>query len=104
MVPDSWEHEFIMEQAPHKPAQNLSKKHRRATAALEFILVTILSGSIFYEYLHNAFIQSYVKNAIETNAPILQFALPVGLGISCCNLERADSNKHEIWRCSTPTC
>jgi len=68
-----------MEQAPNKPAQNLSKKHRRATAALEFILVTILSGSIFYEYLHNAFIQSYVKNAIETNAPILQFALPVGL-------------------------
>ena len=68
-----------MEQAPNKTPQNLSRKHGRATAALEFILVTILSGSIFYEYLHNAFLQSYVKNAIQSNAPILQFALPVGL-------------------------
>src|SRR5712692_5264895 len=68
-----------MEQAPNKTTQNLSRKHGRATAVLELILVTILSGSIFYEYLHNAFLQSYVKNAIESNAPILQFALPVGL-------------------------
>ena len=68
-----------MEQAPNKTTQNLSKKHGRTTALLEFLLVTILSGSIFYEYLHNAFLQSYVKNAIQSNAPILQFALPAGL-------------------------
>ena len=68
-----------MEKAPNKTAQNLSRKHGRATAVLEFILVAILSGSIFYEYLHNAFLQSYVKSAIQSNAPILQFALPVGL-------------------------
>jgi hypothetical protein len=68
-----------MEQAPNTSTQNLSRKQVRATALLEFILVTILSGAIFYEYLHNAFLQSYVKNAIQSNAPILQFALPVGL-------------------------
>lgn len=59
---------------------NKTKGHRhgKAVALLEFVFVAILSGSIFYEYLHNAFLQDYVKNAIESNASILQFAVPVG--------------------------
>jgi len=68
-----------MDENSTTPVSKPRRKHGRATAFLEFVLVTILSGSIFYEYLHNAFIQSYVRNAVETNAPILQFALPVGI-------------------------
>ncbi len=73
------EHGFMMEENSVSPASKPKKKHGRVTALLEFVMVTILSGSIFYEYLHNAFLQSYVRNAVQTNAPILQFALPVGL-------------------------
>jgi len=68
-----------MDRTSNNASQTQSRKHGRATAFLEFVLVAILSGSIFYEYLHNAFVQSYVRNAIESNAPILQFALPVGV-------------------------
>ena len=59
-------------------SQGQKRKHRKASALLELVLVAILSASTFYEYLHNAILQSYVKSAIESNAPILQFALPVG--------------------------
>ncbi len=73
------EYGFMMEENSGSPASKPKRKHGRAAAFLEFVFVTILSGSIFYEYLHNAFIQSYVRNAVETNASILQFALPVGV-------------------------
>ncbi len=73
------EHGLMMEENSGSSASKSKRKHGRVTALLEFVLVTILSGSIFYEYLHNTFLQSYVRNAVQTNAPILQFALPVGL-------------------------
>lgn len=60
-------------------SQVKTKSHGKAYAALELIFVFILSGSIFYEYVHNTSLQSYVRNAIQSNTPILQFALPVGV-------------------------
>ncbi len=55
------------------------KRHSRAVFLLELVAVTALSGWIFFEYLHNVSLQDYVKNAIESNATILQFAAPVGV-------------------------
>jgi hypothetical protein len=68
-----------MENATEKSGQKRGRKHGKTIALLEFVVVAILSGSTFYEYLHNALLQSYLKTAIESNAPILQFALPVGV-------------------------
>jgi hypothetical protein len=67
-----------MEKSANMEGQEQSRRHGRAKALLELVLVAVLSGSTFYEYLHNAVLQSYVKNTIDSNAPILQFALPVG--------------------------
>jgi len=55
------------------------RKHGRAVALLEFVLTAVLSGSIFYEYMHNSLLQNYLRNAISSNAPVLQFALPVSV-------------------------
>ncbi len=52
--------------------------HSKAKFLSELFVLTVLSGGIFFEYLHNASLQDYVKNAIYSNATLLQFALPVG--------------------------
>ncbi len=68
-----------MEKSSNREREGGSRKRGRAKALLELSLVAILSGSTFYEYLRNALPLTSVKNAIEANASILQFALPVGV-------------------------
>ena len=67
-----------MENAADKTSKSHTRKHGKTAGMLEFVILAILSSSIFYKYLHNALLQDYVKNAIVSNAPILQFAVPVG--------------------------
>ncbi len=54
-------------------------RHSKAKFLLELFVVTALSGWVFSEYLRNASLQDYVKNAIASNTTVLQFAVPVGI-------------------------
>jgi hypothetical protein len=92
-----------MEIVSNTARENSKRKHRRVAGLLEFVVVVILSGLTFYEYLRNEVLQSYVKNAIDTNAPVLQFALPVGvvaIGASIFLQRRRDmrENRAALWR------
>ena len=70
-----------MEKDSGEKGEVRGRKHGRAVALLEFVLTAVLSGSIFYEYMHNSLLQNYVKSAIESNSPVLQFALPVSVAV-----------------------
>jgi hypothetical protein len=61
-----------------KNLQRKEHRHTKAVILLEFGIVLVLSGLILMEYLHNVYLQDYVRNTITSNAPILQIAVPVG--------------------------
>jgi hypothetical protein len=61
-----------------KNLQRKEHKHTKAVILLELGIVLVLSGMIFMEYLHNVYLQDYVRNTILSNASILQIAVPVG--------------------------
>src|SRR5712692_7964757 len=71
--------ELWMENGSQQPTVEHGHQHSKAKFLLELLVLTGLSGWIFFEYLHNASLPDYVKNAIESNATILQFAVPVGV-------------------------
>ena len=61
-----------------KNLQRKEHKHTKAVILLEFGIVLVLSSLILMEYLHNVYLQDYVRNTVASNASILQIAVPVG--------------------------
>ncbi len=69
------------EKVSEEPNRMRTPRHTKTVMLLEFVVVTFLSGWIVLEYLHNVFLQDYVRTTIDSNASILQFAVPIGLTV-----------------------
>ena len=73
--------EMGAEEAAVKDEKGRAAGHSRAVLLGELVLAVVLSGWILVEYLHNVYLQNYVKSTIDSNASILQFAVPIGFAV-----------------------
>jgi hypothetical protein len=69
-----------------EPAPKKIHRHAMAVILTEFVLAAFLSGWITLEYLHNIYLQHYVKSTIQSNASILEIAVPVGIAAIAASL------------------